>query len=51
VWLSPDLFLGGIRLDDHPYAVPLSRFRLHPRESFRYEYDLIANWRVHIRRV
>ena len=42
-------FLGGIRLEDHPHAVPLSRFRLHPRESFRYEYDFIANWRVHIR--
>src|SRR6516225_505456 len=42
-------FLGGIRFEDHPHAVPLSRFRLHPRESFRYEYDFIANWRVHIR--
>ena len=29
--------------------MPLSRFRLHPREAFRYEYDLIANWRVDIR--
>jgi hypothetical protein len=43
-------YLGGIRLDDHPHAVPLSRFRLHPRESLRYEYDLIANWRVPMRR-
>ena len=42
-------FLGGIRFEDNPHAVPLSRFRLHPRESFRYEYDFIANWRVHIR--
>ena len=30
-------FLGGIRFEDNPHAVPLSRFRLHPRESFRYE--------------
>ena len=22
---------------------------LHPRESFRYEYDFTANWRVDIR--
>ena len=31
--------------------MPLSRFRLqlHPRESFRYEYDFIDNWRVDIR--
>ena len=42
-------YLGGIRFDDNPHAVPLSRFRLHPRESFRYEYDWIANWRVDIR--
>jgi hypothetical protein len=27
----------------------LSRFRLHPRESLRYEYDFTANWRVDIR--
>jgi hypothetical protein len=27
----------------------LSRFRLRPRESFRYEYDFTANWRVDIR--
>ena len=32
-------YLGGISFDDDAYAVPLSRFRLHPRESFRYEYD------------
>jgi hypothetical protein len=42
-------YLGGISFDDNPHAVPLSRFRLHPRESFRYEYDFIANWRVDIR--
>ena len=37
-------------VDDDPHQVPLSRFRLHPRESFRYEYDFTANWRVDIRR-
>src|SRR6516165_3607835 len=41
-------FLGSISFEDNPHAVPLSRFRLHPRESFRYEYDFIANWRVNI---
>jgi hypothetical protein len=38
-------YLGGMSFDDDP----LSRFRLHPRESFRYEYDFTANWRVDIR--
>jgi hypothetical protein len=42
-------YLGGISFGDNPHAVRLSRFPLHPRESFRYEYDLIANWRVAIR--
>ena len=42
-------YLGGISFDDNPHHVLLSRFRLHPRESFRYEYDLTANWRVDIR--
>jgi len=42
--------LGGMNVDDDPHPVPLSRFRLHPRESFRYEYDFTANWRVDIRR-
>jgi hypothetical protein len=42
-------YLGGISFDDNPYEVPLSRFRLHPRESFRYDYDFTANWRVDIR--
>ena len=40
---------GGISFDDNQHNVPLSRFRLHPREAFCYEYDLIANWRVDIR--
>jgi hypothetical protein len=39
-------YLGGISFDDNPDGVPLSRFHLHPREAFRYEYDFIANWRV-----
>ena len=39
-----------MNVDDDPHPVPLSRFRLHPRESFRYEYDFTANWRVDIRR-
>src|SRR5215472_13164328 len=42
-------YLGGINFSDNPHAVRLSRFRLHPRESFRYEYDFIGNWRVAIR--
>jgi hypothetical protein len=42
-------YLGGVSFDDDPHDVPLSRFRLHPRESFRYEYDFMANWRVDIR--
>ena len=42
-------YLGGISFADNPHAVRLSRFRLHSRESFRYEYDFIANWRVAIR--
>jgi hypothetical protein len=42
-------YLGGISFDDDPHQVPLSHFRLHPRESFRYEYDFTANWRVDIR--
>jgi hypothetical protein len=39
----------GHRLRRQRAQVPLSRFRLHPRESFRYEYDFTANWRVNIR--
>jgi hypothetical protein len=42
-------YLGAMSFDDDPHQVPLSRFRLHPRESFRYEYDFTANWRVDIR--
>src|SRR6516165_3675835 len=42
-------YLGGMSFDDDPHQVRLSRFRLHPRESFRYEYDFTAHWRVDIR--
>ena len=37
-------YLGGMSFADNSRAVRLSRFRLHPQESFRYEYDFIANW-------
>jgi hypothetical protein len=40
---------GGIFFSDNPHAVPLSSFRLHPRERFRYEYDFAAPWQVDIR--
>jgi hypothetical protein len=42
-------YLGGISFEDNPRAVYLSRFRLRLRESFRYEYDFTAEWRVNIR--
>jgi hypothetical protein len=42
-------YLGGISFDDNPHLILLSRFRLDPRESFRYEYDFTANRRVNIR--
>ena len=35
-------YLGGMSFDDNPHELPLSHFRLHRRESFRYEYDFIA---------
>jgi Plasmid pRiA4b ORF-3-like protein len=41
--------VGGISFDDYPHDVQLSRFGLQPRESFRYEYDFTASWRVDIR--
>ena len=44
------LIWAGISFDDDPHQVPLSRFRLHARESFRYEYDFTAHWQVDIRR-
>jgi hypothetical protein len=42
-------YLGGISFEDNPHKILLSRFRLHPRESFRYQYDFTANWQVDIR--
>jgi hypothetical protein len=42
-------YLGGISFEDNPHEVPLAHFRLHPRESFRYEHDFTAYWRVDIR--
>jgi len=42
-------YRGGISFEDNPHEVPLSRFRLHPRESFRYEYDFTAYWRMDLR--
>jgi hypothetical protein len=42
-------YLGGISFEDNPLQVLLYRFRLRPRESFLYEYDFTASWRVDIR--
>lgn len=42
-------YVGGISFDDNPHHVPLSYFRLHLREHFRYEYDFTALWQVQIR--
>src|SRR3954454_23167680 len=42
-------YVGGISFDDNPHRVPLSCFRLHLREHFRYEYDFTAPWQVQIR--
>jgi Plasmid pRiA4b ORF-3-like protein len=39
-------YLGGMSFDDNAHHVRLSRFRLHRRESFRYQYDFTANWQV-----
>src|SRR4051812_26488517 len=35
---------GGIVFDEDARLVPLSRFRLHCGERFRYEYDFTADW-------
>lgn len=42
-------YLGGLTFDDDPCEVLLSRFRLHVREAFHYEYDFTAKWRIDIR--
>ena len=41
--------LGGIVFRDDARRVPLSRFRLHCGERFRYEYDFTADWKLDIR--
>ena len=41
--------LGGIAFWDDGRRVPLSRFRLHSGERFRYEYDFMADWKLDIR--
>ena len=40
---------GGIVFDEDARRVPLSRFRLHCGERFRYEYDFTAEWNLDIR--
>jgi len=41
--------LGGISFRDDAQRVPLSRFRLHRGERFRYEYDFTVNWQLDLR--
>jgi Plasmid pRiA4b ORF-3-like protein len=41
--------LGGIVFREDARGVPLSRFRLHCGERFRYEYDFTADWKLDIR--
>jgi len=41
--------LGGIDFREDARRVPLSRFRLHCGERFRYEYDFMADWKLDIR--
>jgi hypothetical protein len=41
--------LGGIVFREDARQVPLSRFRLHCGERFRYEYDFMADWKLDIR--
>jgi len=40
--------LGGIVFREDALRVPLSRFRLHCGERFRYEYDFTADWKLDI---
>jgi hypothetical protein len=42
-------YLGGIVFREDARRVPLSHFRLHCGERFRYEYDFTANWKLDIR--
>jgi len=41
--------VGGIAFREDARRVPLSRFRLHCGERFRYEYDLTTDWKLDIR--
>src|SRR5690349_22351905 len=41
--------LGGIAFREDARRVPLSRFRLHGGERFRYEYDFRADWKLDLR--
>src|SRR5260370_3822676 len=41
--------LGGVVFREDARRVPLSRFRLHCGERFRYEYDFMADWKLDIR--
>jgi hypothetical protein len=41
--------LGGIAFRDDARRVPLSRFRLHRGERFRYAYDFTADWELDLR--
>jgi hypothetical protein len=40
---------GGIGFRENARGIPLSRFRLHRGERFRYEYDFMADWKLDIR--
>ena len=41
--------VGGIVFREDARGVPLSRFRLHCGERFRYEYDFTADWKLDVR--
>jgi Plasmid pRiA4b ORF-3-like protein len=41
--------LGEVGFREDARRVPLSRFRLHCGERFRYEYDFTADWKLNIR--
>jgi hypothetical protein len=40
---------GGIPFRDDARRVPLSHFRLHRGERFRYKYDFTADWKLDLR--
>ena len=41
--------VGGMVFDEDARQVPLSRFRLHRGERFRYAYDFTAGWQLDVR--